>query len=180
MYIVVALQSNWPGQAEYRDAEFRAKGRHLECNHECIFMLSLSHSRNSVRASLHGRRLSTLSMPLGVSTWIDGITRRNPSFATERVNSERIAQLERTLPTRVGPSSLGLKSHGPGDELHRAHHLVLFQPRTSLDNLGEDGSSTVSIVINAECVKTRNTTHQLHTFDVCGLEVVSPGMNLIR
>lgn len=89
------------------------------------------------------RQSSTLPPPPEVKAWNDELTSRPPRWAKDLVDAQRTSHLQKTLPTRVGPTPLGLPSAGPGDSLPKGHHLVLFQPQTRLDALGPDGSSTV-------------------------------------
>ncbi|GFZ50134.1 hypothetical protein JCM24511_07889 [Saitozyma sp. JCM 24511] len=88
------------------------------------------------------RQSSTLPPPPEVNAWSDELTSRPPRWAKDLVDAQRTSHLQKTLPTRVGPTPLGLRSAGPGGSLPKGHHLVLFQPQTSLDALGRDGSST--------------------------------------
>lgn len=90
------------------------------------------------------RNLGTVAPAPSIAAWIDELTRRPPTFALDTVDPQRAAHLQRTLPTRTGLTSLGLLSARSGEPLPSAHHLVLFQPQTTLDGLGADGSSTVS------------------------------------
>jgi hypothetical protein len=91
------------------------------------------------------RQSSSLNPPPEVKAWSDELTSRPPAWAKDLVDAQRTSHLQNTLPTRVGPTTLGLPSAGPGDPLPKGHHLVLFQPQTSLDALGPDGSSTVRL-----------------------------------
>ena len=90
------------------------------------------------------RNLSTVVPPPPIAAWIDELTQRPPTFALDTVDIQRAVHLQRSLPTRTGLTSLGPLSARSGEPLPLAHHLVLFQPQTTLDGLGAGGSSTVS------------------------------------
>lgn len=92
---------------------------------------------------------SSSSIPPSITTWIDRLTAQPPSVATDIIDAQRASHLQRTLPTRIGPNALGLPIVGAGQPLPAGHHLVYFQPQTTLDALGADGSSTVRPVCSA-------------------------------
>ncbi|GFZ44365.1 hypothetical protein JCM24511_02087 [Saitozyma sp. JCM 24511] len=89
-------------------------------------------------------RLSTTAAPSEIAAWIEELTSRAPRVAEDVVDPQRALHLQRTLPTRVGSTAISLPSAGLSDSLPKGHHLVLFQPQTTLDALGGDGSSTLT------------------------------------
>jgi len=61
----------------------------------------------------------------------------------------------RSIPTTVrrDPISIFGRLHsaeGDRDQIPRGHHLLYFRPETPLDELGRDGSSTVSHLLSLE------------------------------
>jgi hypothetical protein len=102
--------------------------------------------------------------PPEISAWIKDLISQPTMTLRDVVDRNRISHLLRTLPTRSG-SAAGQSASGSsskakglaigdvgsdmedGDILPHGHHLVLFQPRTTMDKLAADGSSTVGLPI---------------------------------
>lgn len=89
---------------------------------------------------------ASTAAPPNITTWINHLTSQAPSIRHDIVDPHRLLQLQKTLPTRNGPLALvdSLNTFRHGAQMPNGHHLVLFQPETALNNLGADGSSTVS------------------------------------
>ena len=85
------------------------------------------------------RYQSTAIVPAdSLKHWIQNVTSAPATLASDSIELNRLTHLYNALSTR-------LKSVPPklGDPLPPGHHLVLFNPFTSIDKLGEDGSFTV-------------------------------------
>lgn len=78
------------------------------------------------------------------------MTRAPPKQRIDLIDLERSQQLYRVLPTRTGRGEVLPEW---GDVLGKGHHLVYFWPKNENEQLGEDGSSTVSLGLYSFCVK---------------------------
>lgn len=78
------------------------------------------------------------------------MTHTPPKPTIDLIDLERAQQLCRVLPTRTGKGQVLPEW---GDALSKGHHLVYFWAKSEGEQLGEDGSSTVSRVDSRPQVK---------------------------
>ena len=109
--------------------------------------------------------IRTLSTIRSVSDWTASL-KGFVVIRTDHLDARRASQLQSTLPTRSWKGGLCSTQAQEGDALPPAHHLVYFQPDSSFDELGLDGSSTVSPIFSNAHV--RNTILQHLIFVACG------------
>lgn len=88
--------------------------------------------------------------PPEITSWIAEITARPAEVSSDYFDPQRARHLQRTLPSRVEMAKsqglpLGLAERAEGEVLPKGHHLIYFQPQSLLEDLGRDGSSTVSL-----------------------------------
>ncbi|KAJ9101057.1 hypothetical protein QFC21_003275 [Naganishia friedmannii] len=101
----------------------------------------LNPQRTSCRSA--ARNLSTSSSSnSSIAPWIQRLTTTPPKPSIDLIDLERAQQLCRVLPTRTGQSQVLPEW---GDALGKGHHLAYFWPKNENEQLGEDGSSTVSL-----------------------------------
>lgn len=98
-----------------------------------------------VHRQLFSRAIATSVDTL--STWITRLTTARPKQSIDLIDLERAQQLYRVLPTRTGRGEVLPEW---GTPLGKGHSLVYFWPNNENEQLGEDGSSTVSPAIDTK------------------------------
>lgn len=83
----------------------------------------------------------TYTTPTSIQEWITSTLALPQTVHHDTIDPLRASHLLRTLPTR---QHLPPPAVYTGDELGKGHSMIYFQPETMLNDLGSDGSSTVS------------------------------------